>query len=59
LLIFKRCDWSWHGHKPFEGKRMSLQMNWVKSDGYMRKEQFRHKVSSFVKRIFGGQVYGE
>jgi SM-20-related protein len=57
LLIFKRSDKSWHGHKPFEGKRMSLQMNWVKSDRYQRKEQLRHQVSSFVKRLFGQSTY--
>ena len=53
LIIFKRSDRSWHGHKPFEGKRMSLQMNWVKSDAYLRKERFRHEVSSFVKGLVG------
>lgn len=57
LLLFRRCDWSWHGHKPFEGKRISLQMNWVKSDRYSKKEQMRHKLSSFVKRLFGKDVY--
>jgi hypothetical protein len=53
LIIFKRSDRSWHAHKPFEGKRMSLQMNWVKSDTYLRKERFRHEVSSFVKGLVG------
>ncbi len=53
LIIFKRSDRSFHGHKPFEGKRMSLQMNWVKSDAYLRKERFRHEVSSFVKGLAG------
>ena len=53
LVIFKRCDHSWHGHLPFEGQRRSLQMNWVKSDRYMRREQFRHQVSSFFKRFTG------
>jgi SM-20-related protein len=57
LLIFKRCDWSWHGHKPFEGKRLSLQMNWVASDRYGKREQFRHKVSSFIKQLFGQSRY--
>ena len=57
LLIFKRSDRSWHGHKPFEGKRMSLQMNWVKSDRYMRKERFRHEVSSFFKGLVGRKSY--
>lgn len=53
LIIFKRSDRSWHAHKPFDGKRMSLQMNWVKSDKYLRKERFRHEVSSFVKGLVG------
>jgi SM-20-related protein len=53
LIIFKRSDRSWHGHKPFEGRRMSLQMNWVKNDSYLRKERFRHEVSSFVKGLVG------
>lgn len=57
LLIFKRCDWSWHGHKPFEGKRLSLQMNWVASDRYGKREQFRHKMSSFIKQLFGRDTY--
>ena len=53
LIIFKRSDRSWHAHKPFDGKRLSLQMNWVKSDRYLRKERFRHEVSSFVKGLVG------
>jgi len=57
LIIFQRSDRSWHGHKPFEGKRMSLQMNWVKSDRYLRKERFRHEVSSFVKGLVGRKSY--
>lgn len=53
MVIFKRCDHSWHGFPPFEGKRMSLQMNWVKSDSYRRKERFRHEISSFMKSLVG------
>ncbi len=53
LIVFKRGDRSWHAHKPFDGKRLSLQMNWVKSDKYLRKERFRHEVSSFVKGLVG------
>jgi hypothetical protein len=53
MVIFRRCDRSWHGFRPYEGKRMSLQMNWVKSDSYRRKERFRHEVSSFVKALVG------
>ncbi len=53
MVIFKRCDHSWHGFPPFEGKRMSLQMNWVKSGSYRRKERFRHEISSFMKGLVG------
>jgi SM-20-related protein len=57
LIIFKRSDRSWHGHRPFEGKRMSLQFNWVNSSSYMRRERFRHKISSFLKRLRGQTAY--
>ena len=57
LIIFKRSERSWHGHKPFEGKRMSLQFNWVNSSGYMRRERLRHGVSSFLKRLRGQTPY--
>ena len=57
LIIFKRGDRSWHGHKPFDGKRMSLQMNWVKSDRYLRKERVRHEISSFFKGLAGRKSY--
>ena len=29
LLLFKRSDNSWHGHKPFVGPRRTIQINWV------------------------------
>ena len=57
LIVFKRSNCSWHGHEPFEGKRMSLQFNWVNSSGYMRRERFRHGVSSFLKRLRGQAAY--
>jgi|SRR5579871_26044 len=57
LIVFRRSDRSWHGHKPFEGRRMSLQFNWVNSSGYMRRERLRHNVSSFLKRLRGQSVY--
>ena len=29
LLMFKRADNSWHGHKPFSGVRRTIQVNWI------------------------------
>ena len=57
LIIFKRSERSWHGHKPFEGRRMSLQFNWVNSAGYQRREKLRHGVSSLMKRLRGQSEY--
>jgi len=50
LLVFRCSANAWHGHKPFEGPRRSLQLNWVRDTAYLRKEQFRHRVSAFFKK---------
>ncbi|HEY9773322.1 MAG TPA: 2OG-Fe(II) oxygenase [Planktothrix sp.] len=49
MLLFKRCDYSWHGHEPCEGERRSVQLNWASSDRYTKYEGFRHKLSAFFK----------
>jgi len=54
LLAFKRSDTSWHGHKPFVGPRRVLQLNWVTSDKFARRERRRHAISAFFKK-FGGK----
>ena len=51
LLVFRRADNSWHGHRSFEGKRRAIQMNWVTSKRTARVEQFRHSLSTIRKRI--------
>uniref|UniRef100_E6QS04 Prolyl 4-hydroxylase alpha subunit Fe(2+) 2OG dioxygenase domain-containing protein n=1 Tax=mine drainage metagenome TaxID=410659 RepID=E6QS04_9ZZZZ len=51
LLAFRRSDHSWHGHKPFVGERRALQLNWVISEQVKQREQQRHGVSAFFKRI--------
>jgi hypothetical protein len=49
LLMFRRSDNSWHGHKPYEGPRRAIQFNWVTSEEVARKEQARHRLSTRVK----------
>ncbi len=49
LLMFRRSDNSWHGHKPYEGPRRAIQFNWVTSDEVVKKEQARHRLSTRVK----------
>jgi len=51
LLVFKRSDNSWHGHDPFEGRRRSLQMNWMTSEGAMGFHKLRHTISAAVKKL--------
>lgn len=54
LLAFKRADNSWHGHKPFAGERRVVQFNWVTSDEVVQREQNRHRISAFFKKLVGG-----
>ena len=51
LLIFRRSDNSWHGHKPFEGPRRAIQFNWVTNEAVVKKEQARHRLSTSLKRL--------
>ena len=51
LLIFKRCDHSFHGHLPFEGERKVIQMNWVTEQKFVDREAKRHRWSAFMKRL--------
>ncbi len=51
LLAFRCTPDAWHGHKPFEGPRRAIQLNWVAGENYLRREQIRHKISSFFKKF--------
>jgi hypothetical protein len=52
LLIFRRCDHSYHGHLPFSGPRKVIQMNWVLDDKTVAREAKRHRVSAAMKRLW-------
>ena len=51
LLIFKCTPNAWHGHKSFDGKRRTIQVNWVSDEKYLRWEQRRHGISTFFKQL--------
>lgn len=51
LLAFRRSDNSWHGHKPHEGPRRVLQLNYVLDDDVVAREQSRHRLSTRLKKI--------
>lgn len=51
LLVFPNGPATWHGHKPFVGRRYVVQLNYMTTDGKARSELRRHKVSALVKRL--------
>lgn len=56
LLIFKNGPTAWHGFEPFEGPRRVIQVNWVTDESVVRREGARHRLSAFMKRLFGRQT---
>jgi len=53
LLAFRRSNNSWHGHQPFSGSRRVIQFNWVTSEAVVRREQNRHRLSAWMKKLRG------
>lgn len=53
LLIFRNDPNAWHGFHAFEGPRRVIQLNWVTDMGVVRREQTRHRISAFFKRLRG------
>jgi hypothetical protein len=51
LLIFRRADHSFHGHKPFTGPRKVVQFNWIKDEKFAARNDTRHRISSFFKKL--------
>jgi SM-20-related protein len=54
LLLFKNQDNAWHGFEPYSGPRRVVQLNWVTSAAVVRREETRHRISAFFKRLKGG-----
>ena len=59
LLIFRNDPNAWHGFHAFEGPRRVIQLNWVTDMSVVRREQFRHRVSAFFKRLRGREAASE
>jgi SM-20-related protein len=62
LLAFRCRPNAWHGHKPADGVRRTIQLNWVTSQSVAWRETLRHQLSARVKRlrrlIGGGSAAG-
>lgn len=55
-FIFRCTDNAWHGHKPFQGARRCLQMNYVVDEEARSRELSRHRLSAKFKKL--GRVVG-
>ena len=53
LLVFRRCEHSYHGHKPFDGERRMVQIAWVEPKRVGNYKDKRAKISWRIKRLFG------
>ncbi len=51
-IIFKVTDNCWHGHKPFIGKRLSLQLNYMAGKTALTKHLKHHRMSAWLKQLF-------
>ena len=51
LVAFKVTDDCWHGFEPYEGKRLSIQLNYIYPQA-LQSHRFRHKLSSYLKKLF-------
>jgi hypothetical protein len=50
-LLFKVTENCWHGHKPFEGTRKVLQLNYVRDEAALNRHLFKHSVTAKLKAL--------
>ncbi|HET6267259.1 MAG TPA: 2OG-Fe(II) oxygenase [Acidobacteriota bacterium] len=62
-LIFRVTDNCWHGHKPFEGERKAIQLNYLTDQIALRQHQSKHSFSAKLKtlqqKLLGRNRYSE
>ena len=56
MLIFRNAPNAWHGFHSFAGPRRVIQLNWVTGMDVVKREQARHRISAFFKRLTGKPV---
>lgn len=52
LVAFRCRENAWHGHKPFNGVRRALQLNWVVDEAAARRSRRTHGWSAVFKKLF-------
>ncbi|AMX03745.1 2OG-Fe(II) oxygenase [Microbulbifer thermotolerans] len=51
MAAFKVTDNCWHGYPSFEGKRQSIQINYLTDSGAKTKHRFFHRLSAKMKSL--------
>ena len=51
LVAFPCLPNAWHGHRPFEGRRRSIQLNWVTDATAAERSRNRHRWSALWKKL--------
>ncbi|HEX6832337.1 MAG TPA: 2OG-Fe(II) oxygenase [Rudaea sp.] len=54
FVVFKRADNSFHGHLPYEGERLVIQVAWLTSEEEKLRKTQRGKLSRLFKKLLGG-----
>jgi SM-20-related protein len=49
---FKRADHSWHGHKPFEGERLVVQLTYLQDAEAAEHKRRAAGIQGFMKKLF-------
>ncbi|MCW8126801.1 2OG-Fe(II) oxygenase [Microbulbifer halophilus] len=52
MVAFKVTDNCWHGYRSFEGRRQSIQINYLTGDGVRAKHRLFHRLSTKLKSLF-------
>ncbi|MGQ0802207.1 MAG: 2OG-Fe(II) oxygenase [Pseudomarimonas sp.] len=53
LTAFKRSDCSFHGHLPYEGERLVIQVAWLTSEREKLRKTSRGRFSRWLKSLLG------
>ena len=51
MLAFRVTEDCWHGHPPFEGRRRSIQINFVADQAAVKKHHHRHGFTAKLKGL--------
>ena len=53
LVAFRRSEYSFHGHLPFEGERRVIQFAWLADRAALERKTQRGRMQRLLKSVFG------